>query len=521
VTRRAGLVLPLFSAPGSSSWGIGEFRDLEALAGWAVSAGFSRLMMLPVGTLPHGMSSPYSAMTSMGIDPIYVALDRVDDFQRAGGPDALSASSRRDLDRARRSSRIQYDAIRRVKREALEAAFQQFLDDEWSALTVRAAALAAYIARERGWLEDYALYAALAHATGRGAWRDWPPGVRDREPGALDEARRHLARDILREQYWQWLAESQWHEARRAAHDRGVTIFGDLPFMVAAESADVWARPGEYRFDVSLGVPPDDFSDTGQDWHLPTYRWDVIAAGGYAWFEERARRMAALFDGYRVDHLVGLYRTYGRPVEGRPFFSPATQADQIRQGERMLGILQASGASIVAEDLGLVPDFVRESLAGLGVPGCKVLRWQRRWKSRGQPFIPPADYPVVSAAMTGTHDTETNAVWWDAAEPADRAALADMLASIGQAVRAGDAWNADVRDAILRAVYGAGSAELFLPMQDVFGWRDRLNTPGTVGDDNWTWRLPWPVDRLEDAPEAIDRAAFCRRLAADSNRTRR
>jgi 4-alpha-glucanotransferase len=280
----------------------------------------------------------------------------------------------------------------------------------------------------------------------------------------------------------------------------------------------VWARPGEFMLDVSLGVPPDAFSATGQDWRLPVYRWDVIAQTDYAWIRQRARRMAALFDGYRVDQLVGLYRTFGRPPHGPAFFTPAQEPDQIRQGEHILRILVESGAAILAEDLGVVPDFVRESLARLGVPGCKVLRWERAWHTPGKPFIPPEWYAPVSAAMTGTHDTEPLAVWWDSTPLGERADFLQLPALRAAGLDRPDMpWNDALRDAILRMMLRAGSADVLLPVQDLFGWRDRINTPGTISEENWTWRLPWPVDRLHDVPQAIGRAEFTRRIVGRSD----
>src|SRR5262249_34070733 len=149
---------------------------------------------------------------------------------------------------------------------------------------------------------------------------------------------------------------------------RGVEIFGDLPFMVDGDSADVWAHQEDFRLDVSLGAPPDAFSATGQDWGMPVYRWDAIAADDFRWLRDRARRSADLYDGYRIDHLVGFYRTYGQPRNGDPsFFSPAAEADQKALGERVIEILRGAGAEIIAEDLGTVPDFVRESLVSLEV----------------------------------------------------------------------------------------------------------------------------------------------------------
>src|SRR5262249_13056085 len=153
------------------------------------------------------------------------------------------------------------------------------------------------------------------------------------------------------------------------------------------------------------------------------YRWNLIAQRDFAWIRQRARRMAALFGGFRVDHLVGFYRTFGRPIDGPPFFSPPDEPSQTAQGERLLRIFLERGAAILAEDLGAVPDCVRASLARLGVAGCKVLRWEREWHTPGQPFRDPSTYPALSVALSGTHDTETHAGWWDHAPTDERAAL--------------------------------------------------------------------------------------------------
>ncbi len=501
--RHAGVILPLFSATSSRSWGIGELPDLVPLSHWLARAGFDRLMLLPIGVVAQGDSSPYSSQSAMAIDPAYIGVDAVPDFGRAGGIGALSDDARTAIETARHADRIDYARVRRAKSEALALAFNHFYRDEWEQLTTRAAALVGYVSRERWWLDDWALYAAIAGEVGTPDWRAWPPPLRDRVPVALDEARRQLAREMLRQQYLQWIAEGQWQAARQSARAAGVMVIGDMPFMVAAASPDVWVRPHEVMFDVSLGVPPDPFSDTGQDWGLPTYRWERIAASGYAWLRQRGSRMAALYDGYRVDHLVGWYRTFGRPRDGRePFFNPADEPAQIAQGEAILRILASSGATIIAEDLGVVPPFVRESLARLGVPGCKVMRWERDYDLPGQPLIDPARFPAQSAAMTGTHDTETLAEWW---------------AGDGHT---GTPWSGETRDTLLQSAYGAGSNDLFMPMQDIFGWTDRINIPATTGDHNWTWRLPWRVDEMPGVPEAVERAGFCRQLAARTRRGR-
>src|SRR4029077_19506581 len=160
---------------------------------------------------------------------------------------------------------------------------------------------------------------------------------------------------------------------------------------------------------------------TGQDWGMPVYRWDALAAEDYRWLRERARRSADLYDGYRVDHLVGFYRTYGRMKEGgEGVFSPDDEPAQRALGETVLDLFRAAGAEIIAEDLGTVPDFVRASLARLGIPGYRVFRWERHWHTDGQPFRDPSEYPPNSVAVSGTHDPEPLVVWWEGAPAAEQ-----------------------------------------------------------------------------------------------------
>ena len=214
---------------------------MPALTSWLATAGFSDVMFLPLGTMADGQSSPYSACSAMALDPIFLSIESIDDFHRAGGLAAMPGAAREALDFARASDRVNFMAVRMAKSAALELAFKQFLQDEWALHTERAAQLAAFIARERWWLDDYALYRALSQQYG-GAWRSWPDALAVRDPRALNEARRQLGPSVLFEQYLQWLIEGQWQAARAAAALAGIRIYGDVPFVVDAGSADVWAR---------------------------------------------------------------------------------------------------------------------------------------------------------------------------------------------------------------------------------------------------------------------------------------
>jgi 4-alpha-glucanotransferase len=210
-----------------------------------------------------------------------------------------------------------------------------------------------------------------------------------------------------------------------------------------------------------------------------------MASNGFAWMRARARRYGDLYDGFRIDHLVGLYRMYVRPIDKaqKAFFDPGDEPSQIALGEMLVGILSGSEKepSVIAEDLGSIPPFVRASMARLDLPGLKVLRWERHWDREGKPPIDPAEFPERSVATTGTHDIEPLA-----ATP--------------------EGETEEQRTAIMQSLLAAGSSLTLIPLQDVFGWTDRINTPAVVDEMNWTWRVKWPVDTWLDPEEAMERA---------------
>jgi 4-alpha-glucanotransferase len=494
---------------------VGEIADLPLMAAWLRECGLDMLQLLPLNEMTTGQNSPYGAMSALALDPIYISLARVPEFRALGGVEQLATGTRDRLRNAQAARSVQYQEVRRIKQEALEAGYRQFPGAERrSAPRVRQ--FETFRREQAWWLDEYALFRSLHERFDASAWTEWPDGLRDREPAALDRARIELHERTRFFAYLQWIAWEQWQEARREL--AGVQLFGDLPFIVSLDSADVWARQAQFDLGAQVGVPPDAFSEKGQQWGLPVYRWDVHEADDDRWLRERARRCADLYDGCRIDHLVGFYRTYAIPRDGTPYFLPADPARQIAQGERLMKIFRGSGHTVIAEDLGTVPDYVRQSLTRLGLPGFKVLRWERDWDAPGQPFRDPASYPAVSVAMTGTHDTEPMRVWWEHASAAERTAALRIPGLDRSGAGPDSPFSAALRDAFLRVLFHAGSDLLLLPIQDVFAWSDRINVPATVGADNWTYRLPWPVDRLGDIPEAREAAARLRHWAEESGR---
>jgi 4-alpha-glucanotransferase len=521
--RRAGILVPLTALRSPRNWGVGEIPDLAALSDWLGQAGHALVQLLPVGEPSPGQHSPYASRTAFAIDPLFIAMAEVEDFQAAGGERALGAADRAALERARAARRVDYETVRPLKWRALEIAFRRFAETEWRGRSRRARDLEAFAAEHARWLDDYALFRALQEAAPDRPWWEWDEPLRRRVPEALAERRAALEGRVLFFRYVQWLADRQWQAARREAAASGVVIKGDLPFMVSGDSADVWARQGEFRMDATVGAPPDAFSADGQDWGLPVYDFAAMAASGYAWLRDRARRAAELYDLYRIDHVVGFYRIYVRPKDGSPpHFVPADEREQLALGETLLKVL-GGGARVVAEDLGVVPNFVRESLTRLGIPGYRVLRWEREWKAPGQPFHDPAACPRLSVATSGTHDTETMAEWWEAMPDEERRAILEIPALARLRATPGRAptrFTPEVHDALLETLYGAGSDLVVLPVQDAFGMRDRINVPGTVGPENWSFRLPWTADDLSRESSLRARTETLGRLAARHGRLR-
>ena len=495
--RRAGALVPLFSIRTEAGWGLGEIPDLVAMARWAREAGISVVQMLPACAVTGGETSPYSASTAFALDPVYLGLDACEDFVQAGGRAVLGDEDRRLLDEVAAAPAVAWARLRPLKERAMRLAFKQFAAHDGKRRGGRAQELAEFRKRNQHWLADYALFAAL-HLKHDRHWKDWPRGLANREPGALDKARAQLADEIAFVVWQQWQLDSQWQNARAAAHALGVDLMGDLPFVVAEDSADVWLHRKLFRSGMRVGAPPDALCAEGQDWGLPLYDWKAMEKTGFAWMRKRAERAGRLYGLYRIDHVIGMYRTYYRTADGKKSgFSPSDEEAQIRLGETLLGIMNEYG-EVVAEDLGMVPEFLRPSLARLGLPGYRVLRWEKDdlWRDgRMQQFYrDPAKWPAVSVAASGTHDTSTNAEWWDALSPDERRSVARLpgLSHLDPNHKFDD----EIRDALLRVLYQSGSNLCLLPLQDLLGHREQVNIPGSVNDRNWTYRMPMTVHSL-------------------------
>jgi 4-alpha-glucanotransferase len=347
---------------------------------------------------------------------------------------------------------------------------------------------AAWCRANRSWLDDYALFMALETAHGGQPWWTWAQPLRRREPAALARARETQAAEIAFWQWVQWQFDLQCSAIKAYANQRGVHILGDLPIFVAHHSADCWARPDLYTLDddfqptVVAGVPPDDLGPMGQRWGNPMYRWDRMADEGWAWWTARVQRMLHQADAFRIDHFRGFAGYYeipssspdartGRwlPGPGKPLFDAISAA---------LGDLP-----IIAEDLGFITPDVHALRHALGYPGMKILQFA--FGGDGEHEFLPHTYEPEVVVYTGTHDNDTVQGWWAAATERERRFAGTYLACGAH----------DVHWAMIRAAFNSVAHLAVVPLQDVLGLASehRMNTPGTMGPPNWTWRFDWPM----------------------------
>jgi 4-alpha-glucanotransferase len=510
-SRVAGVTIPLFSIRTARDWGIGQITDLPACAAWTLTGGHKLLQILPAYELAPGETSPYGARTAFGLDPIYIGLEAVPDLDRETLNDVLGDEGRREVARLRASAHVDYGAVRALKARALHRAFERFLEREWRAGTPRASSLRSFIAEEGAWENDLALYVALREKNRDFSWQMWPALERDRAPAAMAQARTELAARILEHQYTQWIAHEQWQTARRDIAAMGVELMGDLPFIVGHESADVWSHAKQFRRDVSLGAPPDPFSDDGQDWGLPAYDWAAMDGDDLDWLRKRTRRAATLYDRFRLDHVVGYFRMYVKKMGDRHgSFDPASEENQRTHGSRVMEVIrsEAGSAKVIAEDLGVIPPFVRSVLGGLGIPGYRVLPWEN---DAGR-FRDPREFPASSVATWSTHDTAPIVAWWDDLPRHDRSELARFAGIAPDTDREGR-WLP-----LLRLLLGSASELTLVLVSEVLGTRDRINTPGTVNLSNWSYRLPSTLEDLGKDPSVVARMNSLRAAVAESGR---
>ena len=517
--RHAGILLPLFSMRTKEDWGIGDFSSLLQWVDWTADTGTGVLQILPIHEMSPGDDCPYRAISAFALDPVYINVEALPEAKEAEEvraylktPEILNA-----LEHFRKSSAVLYAPIKELKFKVLWLCFRHFAEAELKRNTARAKEFNTY--RERTWwLYDYAIFRTMKDFNGWKTWTQWDHDMKTRDPKALATFREKHLEQVTFFEYLQWVADTQYHKVRQLAKKRGVWLFGDLPFMVNPESSDAWSNQHVFDINLEIGAPPDQYSTEGQCWGLPAYNWYELEKSNFDWWRKRMRRANELYDLLRLDHLVGFFRTWIVPRDKaqKPHFDVQGDNPQQQRGERFLKmVISESGQGLpVAEDLGLIPKFVRHTLNNLHIPGYKVMRWERDWENSKE-YYDTKQYPKVSLATTSTHDMETDRQWWEALPPHERDYAWRMLTGEnGRHPRYCD----KVTQAIIKKMLDANSSITLFPLQDILGLEDRVNTPGTVGPQNWTWRIDVPVEKLNSCAKYKQKVEVYKWLLHESGR---
>jgi 4-alpha-glucanotransferase len=471
--RASGILLHISSLP--SRGGIGDLGPAAYdFANFLESAGQRIWQVLPLNPVGYG-NSPYSALSAMGGNPLFVSLEvlrdwgwlSADQLQQAKLPDATAS--------------VDFDTVIAQKLPLLRQAAASFLDSHTPQQWLR---FQNFCNDKAAWLDDYAAFVVLREKHGNALWTEWEQPLAHRTGEPYQAFLQEHAQDLRIEKAIQFAFDEQWFHLHAYCRERGVKLMGDVAIFVSFDSADVWTNPGlfELREDSTparvAGVPPDYFSSTGQRWGNPLYRWDKLAESKFGWWVQRMSRANELFDMVRLDHFRGFEAYWAIPgddetaVNGKWVKAPGHAL--FSQLKKELGEL-----SFVAEDLGVITPEVDKLRTAFDFPGMRILQFG--FGNRGAHTYLPHRFDSNSVVYTGTHDNDTTLGWWqNGATKEEKQAVATYLNPGPD----GPVW------ALIRAASTSVADICLFPVQDVIGIgsEGRMNVP-SAATGNWSWRV--------------------------------
>jgi 4-alpha-glucanotransferase len=472
--RGSGILLHVTSLP--SPFGIGDmgpwaYRFVDFLA----ESGQTFWQILPLNpTDPAHCNSPYHSFSAFACNPILISPERLVE-------DGLLED--RDIkpvpDFPLR--RVDHRALIEYKGRLLKKAYDRFKMGKGHHQYEE------FCTKNVHWLEDFAFFVGLKSRFAGKTWNEWPRDIRDREPNALESIGREFADQIEMAKFVQFIFSVQWNALRHYCNERGVQIIGDIPIYVNHDSVDLWAHPELFKLDpnkkpyVVSGVPPDYFSETGQLWGNPIYRWEVLRETGYDWWVKRIARTLRLYDFVRIDHFRGFVAYWEVPADEKTAINGKWVDGPVMDFFNHL-TRKFSSLPIIAEDLGLITPDVREVITHFEFPGMKLLLFAFGEDLATNPYI-PHNLVRNCIAYTGTHDNNTVRGWFEnEMTPGERERLFRYL---GREVPP-----EDIHWELVRLVMMSVANTAIFPMQDILGLGEeaRMNRPATR-DGNWEWRL--------------------------------
>ena len=474
MSRAAGVLMPITSLPGK--YGIGCFsKEAYAFVDWLKEAGQTFWQILPIHPTSYG-DSPYQSFSTFAGNPYFIDLEALIE------EGVLTREECDSMDFGDDDSDIDYEEMYRSRYILLTMAYERSnisLDPEYQK----------FLAENRWWLEDYALFMALKNYFGGQCWYEWPQDIRLRWGYAMDYYRRELYFDIEFQMYLQFKFFQQYWRLKAYANENNIKIIGDIPIYVAMDSADTWAHPELFQLDENnvptavAGCPPDGFSATGQLWGNPLYRWDYHAQTGYKWWTTRLWYVFQLYDVTRIDHFRGFDEYYSIPYGNKTaaggHWEKGPGIDLFRTVEANLGWHE-----VIAEDLGYVTDSVRQLVRDSKFPGMKVLEFAFDSRDTGSAndYL-PHNYIENCVVYTGTHDNETVVGWFGCITKEEMQMVRDYLCDQHTPKKY-------LYKSFIALAMRSAAKSCIIPMQDWLGLDNtcRTNQPSTLGT-NWRWKV--------------------------------
>jgi 4-alpha-glucanotransferase len=472
--RTAGILLHPTSFPGR--YGIGDLGEAAyRFVDFMVEAWQSIWQILPLGPTGYG-DSPYQSFCTFAGNPMLISPDLLvaDGYLPETAVTNVPPFPAHTVD---------FGPVIEYREKLLAQSFDYF---EANATAEQQAAFAQFCAAEAGWLDDYALFMALkSHHVEHegGVWNTWPADIAQRRPDAMAAWGEKLARQVTFRQYLQFLFYEQWFRLKRYANERGIKVIGDVPIFVAFDSADVWANQELFYLDetgaptVVAGVPPDYFSETGQRWGNPLYRWDKMAERNFDWWRRRLEMTFRQTDIVRIDHFRG-FEAYWEVPASEP---TAMVGEWVKGPDKAFFRAmreQLGDLPLIAEDLGVITPEVRDLRDAFDFPGMKILQFA--FGGAQENHFLPHNYDAPNCVVyTGTHDNETTRGWYENATDEEKDRVRRYLAVDGHDA----AWD------LIRLAFMSVADTAVIPLQDIMnlGNEARMNFPGKASG-NWGWR---------------------------------
>lgn len=563
--RLAGLLVPVFALRHVDDFGIGDTRAMREAIDFCADNNLGILQVLPINET-GGDHSPYNAISSVALAPELLSMTP----EEVPGltTEILDQIAPESLRTTLRHGPVDYAVVKPLKLDLLAAAFAEFESSDLEQETALAKEFVAFIEANESWLPAYTMFRSLVNEyDGNAQWIEWQPEHQNFEAalGWMETSDRRDEIERLRDfcAYVQWIAYRQWKSVRAYADTRKVRLMGDMPFGVSRYGADVWAYRSLFDLTWSGGAPPEPFFDTdlfikrwGQNWGIPLYKWDIHRAENFAWWRQRVQMVCACFHDFRIDHVLGFFRVYSFPwlpkdnnafaeltpdqvklltgdrlpqfIPG-PDVPPASAEVNEAQGEEILKmVIEAAGdGGVVAEDLGVVPNYVRPLLQKLGIPGFVIPIFER--VSDNDPeFRPRSTYLPLSLATYGTHDhaplityyddlvkrwhgRDGHEAWLDVQRLMRWLGLDDKNPP--------KIWDETLHAQFMRSLLEAPSCMVLFMVTDLLGTMQRFNLPGSSNNTNWSQRLDLSLADYTCDPVMGPRLAKWKELIAQSGRS--